>query len=453
MTLQEVRFRDIITDPSNQEIFNRKIGQIIGKPDLKLLLISNELPLVRDVIGLQIRKSDIVAFDENNNLYLIELKIRINESGKVKVVDQITEYLELLKQIIKFVIEKPVLYFYHHLLKRYFEFMQIDISSIKNIIPVILSLKELNSEDFKIKAGFLNDDEIRQIKQNFIHSKIERFNTNYKNLFKNPDDFVKKLADKLFEFGNSWFPLVLTRKLTQNGDRNLEVDCENITNFKKRQIRILKNENLDLIEKIPYSIVCQNKDGINADTSIPEVFKLIRPKNLPEILIKAFQQMTDPQFIIQIFRSGRTDPIIYFQIDTDSYVPLRQIKPVVYRIERSVNSSIANDATETFSSEKTATISKKLHYSRVILFDRGIYEVSSEVSEGVRFTSVKLRGKRYTIDFKLLYPKLKSSANLLPYMHHNKVKNHISNLMINKQDGYLYEDQWISTPIHIKPNN
>ena len=71
--VSEVRFRDILCNNSNFEILSKKISLIMEK-SIKLTLISKELPLPFDVVGLQLKYCDIVGFDEENNIYIIELK-------------------------------------------------------------------------------------------------------------------------------------------------------------------------------------------------------------------------------------------------------------------------------------------------------------------------------------------------------------------------------------------
>ena len=71
--VSEVRFRDILCNISNFEILSKKIS-LIMKKSVKLTLLSKELPLPFDVVGLQLKYCDIVGFDEENNIYIIELK-------------------------------------------------------------------------------------------------------------------------------------------------------------------------------------------------------------------------------------------------------------------------------------------------------------------------------------------------------------------------------------------
>ncbi|HPU36919.1 MAG TPA: hypothetical protein PK601_02845 [Methanothermobacter sp.] len=72
--VSEVRFRDILSHESNSDLLKGKIEEITGESISKWYLISEELPLPFDVVGLQLKRCDIVGFDEKNNVYIIELK-------------------------------------------------------------------------------------------------------------------------------------------------------------------------------------------------------------------------------------------------------------------------------------------------------------------------------------------------------------------------------------------
>ena len=98
--VSEVRFRDVLCDDSNVKIMSDKISSIIGKK-IDLKLISKELPLPFDVVGLQLKYCDIVGIDEKNNVYIIELKRKINAKSLISAEKQVNEYVETLQNILE----------------------------------------------------------------------------------------------------------------------------------------------------------------------------------------------------------------------------------------------------------------------------------------------------------------------------------------------------------------
>ena len=53
--VSEVRFRDVLCNDSNFKILSNKISLLIGE-NVKLTLLSKELPLPFDVVGLQLKR-------------------------------------------------------------------------------------------------------------------------------------------------------------------------------------------------------------------------------------------------------------------------------------------------------------------------------------------------------------------------------------------------------------
>ena len=92
----EVRFRDILAHKSNSDLLRKKIQEITRK-NIKWNLISKELPLPFDVVGLQLRHCDIVGFDEENNIYIIELKKKIHNKNIKSTIKQVNDYANYLK--------------------------------------------------------------------------------------------------------------------------------------------------------------------------------------------------------------------------------------------------------------------------------------------------------------------------------------------------------------------
>ena len=139
--VSEVRFRDVLCDDSNFKIMSDKISSIIGKKT-NLTLISKELPLPFDVVGLQLKYCDIVGIDEKNNVYIIELKRKINAKSLISAEKQVNEYVEILQNILGYLSDGKTLFYQHEILFRYFEYMNFDIAKINEIIPVIISIED-----------------------------------------------------------------------------------------------------------------------------------------------------------------------------------------------------------------------------------------------------------------------------------------------------------------------
>ena len=68
---------------------------------------------------------------------------------------------------------------------------------------------------------------------------------------------------------------------------------------------------------------------------IPEVYLQFSPEKIFERIYSYFKHADlhniQLKFTIQLFRSGRTLPIIYLQIFENVYIPLMQTKPVVFQ--------------------------------------------------------------------------------------------------------------------------
>jgi len=52
------------------------------------------------VVGLQLKRCDIVGFDGKNNVYIIELKKRINSRNLKSTISQVNLYVKLFKETI-----------------------------------------------------------------------------------------------------------------------------------------------------------------------------------------------------------------------------------------------------------------------------------------------------------------------------------------------------------------
>ena len=86
-------------------------------------------------------------------------------------------------------------------------------------------------------------------------------------------------------------------------------------------------------------------NNLDEFSNIPEIYYRLEYLETFEKIENFFQEAKSQgktlEFIIQLFRSGRTNPIIYLQLFEDVYLPLIQIKPVVVSIDPTVNRIIA----------------------------------------------------------------------------------------------------------------
>ncbi len=150
------------------------------------------------------------------------------------------------------------------------------------------------------------------------------------------------------------------------------------------------------------------------------------------------------EFVIQLFKSGRTNPIIYLQLFENTYLPIIQIKPVIVYTTPIVNAIIAHDF-------KKSKENKYCFYENVILFDLGTYEISAKESHGVNFYNVVLKGKENDYDFRIYSPKFNRINELRPYMSPEKVKKEINEIIKSKGTNYLFStNEWITSKLNIK---
>lgn len=482
--VSEVRFRDILSHDSNSSILSDSISQIIGKNRLKLTLISKELPIPFDVVGLQLKFCDIVGFDEKNNIYIIELKRKINLKNIKSTVKQVEEYVDTFNKAISYIKSGKPRYYYHHVLLRYFEYVDLDYNQIKEVMPIIISIGELNEDitnDCSINAGFLDNNIQNILLKNFISIKTQFFKDTYKKLLNIDISFILDYAIQKEGMDiKSWFPIVITKTnylksdlTSDNFYYRYEIVFENVNNFKKIHVDITehyeslldpqfinKRQKLDnLIFKNFYNRIGNDpqdeiSDSLNNISNIPEIYYQFKPQEIFHqvnyYFEKAKSQGKSLKFIIQIFRSGRTHPIIYLQLFENVYLPLIQIKPVVVSIGPSVNSVITFDYTEKLYEDKNS------FYEDVILFDSGTYGICSEESHGVRFYKIVLKGTNNNYEFYAYSPKFRAVPELLPYMSPEKVKKHLDNIIKTEGETYLFkknqkdDTEWITSKLNIK---
>ena len=478
----EVRFRDILSHASNSSILSDIIGQIIGKNELKLTLISKELPLPFDVVGLQLKFCDIVGFDENNNIYIIELKRKVNSKNVKSTVKQVEEYVDTFNESISHIKSENPLYYYHHVLIRYFEYVDLDYNRIKEVIPIIISIEEIDDDitnDCSINASFL-DNNIRNILlKNFISKKTQFFKDRYKKLLNIDITFIMDYAIKKEDIETiSWFPIVISKTnyrksdlTSDNFSYKYEIVFENINNYKKIHVDITEHyESLldpQFINKRQKfdNLIFKNFYNRNVDdfqeiissniSNIPEIYNhKFKPQEIFQQVNYYFEKAKSLgkslKFVIQIFRSGRTNPIIYLQLFDNIYLPLIQIKPVIVSIGSGVNSVITFDYKEKINEHKNS------FYEDVILFDTGKYEIYSEESYGVRFYKIALKGTNNYYEFHAYSPKFRAIPELLPYMSPEKVKKHLDNIIKTEGETYLFrknqkdDAEWITSKLNIK---
>lgn len=493
--VSELRFRDILCNNSNFEILSKKISLFTGKK-IKLTLLSKELPLPFDVVGLQLKYCDAVGFDEENNIY-IELKRKITTKNLVKTEEQVKEYVNTFKETLDHITSQKTLLYYHKILIRYFEYINLDYTQIKNVIPVIISLENVDDtliETSSLPFGYIGTDLIDVLLNNFVQDKTENFINNYKKLIstemRTSIESILDYAIKKQNIGRKkWFPVILNRtnfigknkEITGNFTKsqiishNYTIIFENVDNFKKVTVDVTEKleeyfndkgqlENVENIilkvfteeygeKKKEDHFIMELKKFSAHFSNIPELYYQLKPEEIFD-RINSFYKYADSnktnlKFTIQLFRSGRTFPIIYLQIFENVYIPLIQIKPVIISIDPSVNEVIANDMKEDFTEDKCG------FYDDVISFDSGTYDISTIENKGVKFYSIKLTGKRNKYELKVYSPKLRPVKELLPYMSPEKVKIHLENVKKEKGTNYLFKidesdpAEWITSKIHM----
>ena len=227
--VSEVRFRDVLCDDSNVKIMSDKISSIIGKKT-NLTLISKELPLPFDVVGLQLKYCDIVGIDEKNNVYIIELKRKINAKSLISAEKQVNEYVETLQNILGYLSDGKTLFYQHEILFRYFEYMNFDITKINEIIPIIISIEDFDGaliQNSSIHMGSIGYNLIDICLRNFITSKTEHFINSYNELLSDLGINFKDILDyaiyKQNISMNSWFPVILNRTNFIGKDKQITV--------------------------------------------------------------------------------------------------------------------------------------------------------------------------------------------------------------------------------------
>ena len=492
--VSEVRFRDILCNDLNVKIMSDKISSIMGEK-INLTLISKELPLPFDVVGLQLKYCDIVGIDEENNVYIIELKRRINPKSLISAEKQVNEYVETLKNTLNYIKDEKTLFYHHEILIRYFEYMNFDITKINKIIPIIISIENFDNTligNSSVHMGSIGDNLIDVCLKNFIKDKTEHFINTYNELISDLKINFQNVLEYAIKKQNidtkQWFPVILnktnfigeSKQITvlnsfKSTDvlHNYIIIFENINNYNKEYVDVTdKFESYLDSEFINQQEIVENQllknfnnetDDSNHPTefgshsnkflSIPELYLQFSPEKIFERIYSYFKHADlhniQLKFTIQLFRSGRTLPIIYLQIFENVYIPLMQTKPVVVSVGPSVNEIIAYDMKENFNENKNC------FYQDVIALDHGTYDISLIESKGVKFYNIHLTGIRNGYEFQVYSPKFRTVKELLPYMSPEKVKDHLQNVINENGIDYLFKKtansptEWITSRIHL----
>ncbi len=330
--MHETRIRDMLTADPNLKILSEMIMKETGEKH-EFRLISKELPLPRDLTGLQNRYCDIVLTDEDLNLYIIELKNSIKSIKSVE--SQVMEYKELMKNTLYHVNNSRISY-QHKIFLKYFEYSGVDPAKIKDIIPLIMSVSHIK-ESLKRKTDVpcLSIESLKPLIKNYTMNRINRFKSVYGHLWDHKmqekiNSLVKMHAIKGFA------PLVYQYVTCNQGKTHLQIVFESLNNYKKKYI--------DMGELT----------GNYSNLNIPGVFLAgCDPENVFERILHHHESLSDPRFSIQIFRSGLTNPIIYLEVREGIFLPMIQTKPVTFAINSSlVNDVIAFDAKENIHENK-----------------------------------------------------------------------------------------------------
>lgn len=491
--VSEVRFRDILCNDFNFEILSKKIS-LLMKKDIKLTLISKELPLPFDMVGLQLKYCDLVGFDENKNVYIIELKRSVTAKNLDKTEKQVKEYVDIFKNTIKYILSGNNILYAHKILLKYFEYVKFDYTQINDVIPVIVSISDVEECLFNrasVPFESIGDEILNILLENYIEGKAQHFIETYQVLVPFHDgeirsDSILNIAyEKLQIDKMKWFPVILNRTnyIGENEETTVissnfqqishvyEIVFENVDNYKKIRVDVtddfekgFKENRIDQIEAAENMILkdfkansdnncksCQRnelKDISQHFLKIPELYYQFDPEEIfDRISYHSKNSEAKLRFTMQLFRSGRTNPIIYLQLFQNVYISMMQIKPVLLSIGPAVNEVIATDMNASIDEVNNN------FYEDVISFETGTYEISLIKNFGVEYYSIKLNGKGSNYEFKVYSPKLKPVEELLPYLTPEKVKYHLDGVIREKGTDYLFKTQkdtteWITSRIH-----
>lgn len=428
--MHETRLRDMLSVDSNLEILSGMINEKIGA-DHEFRLISKELPLPRDIIGLQNRYCDIVLADEKQNIYILELKKAIKSIKSVE--SQVLEYKDLMKKTLDYINNDGKLFYQHKIFLKYLEYSGLNPAKIKNIIPLIVSAAPpKKSHKSKEQVNRLYFKDLDRLVNNYSKKRINLFKSTYEGFWDNKTE--KKVDFLINRYKKREFvPLVYEYFIMDNGEAHLNLVFESLNNYKKEYVNLGEVKKDDMYH------------------NLPAVFQFnFEPETVFEtVLANHNADENERKFSIQIFRSGLTNPIIYLENGNNWFIPLIQTKPVTFAIDSiMVNDVIAFDAKEGIYSDK------KLFYDDVILLDRGTYTLEKIEEYGVVYYLLRLNGNESSYEFKVYSPKFRNVNELLPYMSPQKVREVLDNIKFSKGSEYLFRGnnsqvEWISSKIEI----
>ena len=198
---------------------------------------------------------DIVGFDEENNIYIIELKRKLTTTNLNKTEKQVNEYVDTFKKTLDYIYSNKPLLYYHKILIRYFEYVKFDYKQIKDIIPVIMSIEDVDEaiiNSSSLPCDSIGSDLIDILLRNFIKAKTQHFINAYKKVISNYDmgtiESILEYAIKKQKIDRKeWFPVILNRtnfigenkEITVNSSKaqlishNYTIIFENVDNLKR----------------------------------------------------------------------------------------------------------------------------------------------------------------------------------------------------------------------------
>ncbi len=426
----EIRFRDALACIRNEEYLKAFIRRGFNRIETKTIdltkfrILAREFPLIRDKVGYQLRFIDILATNTNRDLIIIELKVSYTKRRSIsKIEEQIHEYEDLIKENIRDIKNKEdFLSVFHYYQKEIFNFMHFDHRKYGDIHKIIIFMRQTAPFDTsklnKVPIAITKENEIEALKKNYVNFQIERINGI------NPG-YKEVLINNCFE-GQSEEPKYRPLPLTWNeGEENPYFRFEYLSSSSIKEKYV-------------------SPKRVNNKEELPKLFFQDNEKITHR---EIFDKLNEGRFTIQLFNSGRSFPVFYFEYEHDKFLPFQQIKPRLFERGILVNKVVAEDASGLSGAKR-----KKTLYDEVMCFDVGLYKTEPLDEFGVMFKKFHLKGIRYDIQFEFIGPKIRndlSNPPLLPYMDPQKKREQIEQYQQNGINPFTNE--WISTNLRIKP--
>ncbi|MHA1490921.1 MAG: hypothetical protein ACTSRI_14905 [Promethearchaeota archaeon] len=379
--MKETRFRDILACEKCWDILKLVIKRTFENyKDIKSInlnafkIIAREFPLVKDKYKHQIRKIDILGINNGNDLFIIELKKSYSkEKGRIdEIINQINDYQIILKKNInEQKNQKRDFSIYHFYQQEIFNIMNIVFNKIERIFKIILFIKDSIptniSDSSTIPIGCFKEKELDALAKFYVNFQINRIN----DLTPGFDEILHKKCYSKFINAPIYRPIPLT-------------------NFDNIEDPIFRLESLYTNEKRTIKI---NKSKLIKSWKLPMLY----PKESTLISSeKFFNKQLSGEFFIQIFRSGRSNPIFYFEYINEKFFPFHQIKSRLFQRGDLVNRTIAEDASGIISNKTKKTI-----FEEVIFFDVGTYKTETINKSELKYLHFYLTGKKYKIEFEM----------------------------------------------------